>query len=58
MRMYSPDRLTCSDCNEPMELAAVLKIYPGFGIGRVSTKAYFKYGSVDKEVDNGGEAVV
>lgn len=49
LRMYSPNRITCPNCKEPMELNAVLKVYPGFGIGRISIRTYFKYGDVDKD---------
>jgi hypothetical protein len=53
MRKYLPDMITCPNCNEWMELKAVLKIYPGFGIGRITIRAYFRLGDFERS-DPGG----
>ena len=41
-RRLTPDNFICSFCKEPMEFVAVLKYYPGFGMGRITVRTFFK----------------
>lgn len=59
LRLFQPNRIDCATCGEPMEMSHILKIYPGFGIGQMSVREYFKYGDPHRQVlDNEDEDVV